>query len=53
MVDVFLRNLEEPSCMSSLEKEKLAALKKKSLFDFKELKCYCNAEQHRHRTLQK
>ena len=43
MVDAFLKNLEEPSCYSSIGKT--AAKKEKSLFDFRGLKCYCSDEQ--------
>ena len=44
MINVFLNNLEEPSCQSALEKEQAGAQKKKTLFDFKEMKCFCSAE---------
>ena len=37
MVDAFLKNLEEPSCYSSIGKA--AAKKEASLFDFRGLKC--------------
>ena len=45
MIDLLLKNLEEPSCQSAVDKEQAEAKKKKSLFDFKEFKCFCSSEQ--------
>ena len=45
MVDVFLRNLEEPSCQLPPEGDKAARQRHKSLFDLKEFKCSCTSEQ--------
>ena len=47
MVDIFLKNLEEPSCYESIRKP--ATKKEKSLFDFRGLKCYCTDEQQEKR----
>ena len=46
MVDTFLKNLEEPSCYSALERSNNNPKTnlKGSLFEFKKLKCYCTEE---------
>jgi|LakMenEpi03Aug12_release.lakeMendotaPanAssembly.Ray.scaffolds.fasta_scaffold5023998_1 hypothetical protein len=46
LVDKFLQNLQEPSCIPKQEQRKNIA--ENGIFDFRALKCYCDARQQKY-----